>query len=253
MKNNTLPRSAQRSAVLDTLRGLTVINMILYHAIWDMVFLFGMDLQWYRGTGAYIWQQCICCTFILLSGFCSAMSRHPLRRGLTVFGIGAVVTLVTALFMPEDIVIFGVLTLIGSCMLLMIPLKGLLMRLPAVPALLVSLGLFLLTRGINARYLGFYGIEFLRLPPLFYQNYVTAYFGFPQSSFYSTDYFSLFPWFFLFLTGFFLHRLFGKIICGMKWEGIAPLNFIGRHALVIYVLHQPVIYGLCLLCSAVLP
>lgn len=42
------------------------------------------------------------------------------------FGCGWVVTLVTVLFMPEEQIWFGVLTLIGSCMLLMVPLEKLL-------------------------------------------------------------------------------------------------------------------------------
>ena len=40
------------------------------------------------------------------------------------FGCGWVVTLVTVLFMPEEQIWFGVLTLIGSCMLLMVPLEN---------------------------------------------------------------------------------------------------------------------------------
>ena len=60
---------------------------------------------------AYIWQQSICWTFILLSGFCIPFSRRLLRRGLEVFGAGALVMLVTNLVLPEDRVIFGVLTL----------------------------------------------------------------------------------------------------------------------------------------------
>ena len=46
------------------------------------------------------------------------------------FGCGWVVTLVTVLFMPEEQIWFGVLTLIGSCMLLMVPLEKLLRHVP---------------------------------------------------------------------------------------------------------------------------
>ena len=30
---------------LDTLRGLTLVSMIAYHACWDLVWMFGMDLS----------------------------------------------------------------------------------------------------------------------------------------------------------------------------------------------------------------
>ena len=111
----TFPTLRRRSGTLDSLRGLTLVSMMAYHACWDLVYLFHADWDWYRGTGAYIWQQSICWTFILLSGFCFSLGRRPLRRGLTVFGCGWVVTLVTVLFMPEEQIWFGVLTLIGSC------------------------------------------------------------------------------------------------------------------------------------------
>ena len=85
-------RPRRRIAALDALRGLTLLSMIAYHTCWDLVYLFRMDWDWYRGTGAYIWQQSICWTFILLSGFCWSMGRQPLRRGLTVFACGWIVT-----------------------------------------------------------------------------------------------------------------------------------------------------------------
>ena len=79
---------SKRLALPDCIRGLTLISMIAYHGIWNLVWLYGMDWQWYRGLPGYIWQQSICWTFLLLSGFCWSMGRQPLRRGLTVFGGG---------------------------------------------------------------------------------------------------------------------------------------------------------------------
>lgn len=40
---------AQRYALIDGIRGLAIVNMILYHAIWDLVYLYGFDWQWYLG------------------------------------------------------------------------------------------------------------------------------------------------------------------------------------------------------------
>ncbi len=240
-----------RYAALDTLRGWTVIQMILYHGTWDLVYIFGMPWDWYRSDAAYLWQQSICWTFILLSGFCAGMSQHPLKRGLMVFGLGAIVSLATALFMPENIVIFGVLTLIGTCMLLMIPLRPLLQKLPAGLGLVLFAALFFVTRNVNEGVLGFEDIRIAALPDGLYRNYLTAFLGFPQAGFYSTDYFSLLPWLFLFLTGFSLYGLLKTQLPKLTWKGIAPLNFIGRHALMIYAVHQPLLYGICWLCFAI--
>ena len=80
--------ASKRYYVLDGIRGLALINMIAYHACWDLVYMFGMDWKWYKSEAAYVWQQGICWTFIFLSGFCWSMGRHHIKRGFTVFAGG---------------------------------------------------------------------------------------------------------------------------------------------------------------------
>lgn len=109
---------AGRYALLDELRGLDLVSMMLYHACWDMMFLFGIWMDWYAGMPGRLWQQSICWVFILLSGFCVPLGHRTLKRGAQVFAAGALVTVVTLVFMPEDRVVFGVLTFLGSAMLL---------------------------------------------------------------------------------------------------------------------------------------
>ena len=115
-----------RLDLLDSIRGATLLSMAAYHTVWDLVYLFGVQWDWYKGGLGFLWQQSICWTFIFLSGFCWPLGRRPLKRGLTVLAGGAAVTLVTVLAMPESRVVFGVLTLLGSCALLLIPLEKLL-------------------------------------------------------------------------------------------------------------------------------
>ena len=95
-------QTAARYRLLDELRGLDLISMMLYHGMWDVVFLFGVAQKWYTGRPGFVWQQSICWVFILLSGFCLPLGHHPFRRGAVVFGAGALVTAVTLLFLPED-------------------------------------------------------------------------------------------------------------------------------------------------------
>ena len=242
---------AHRSGLLDSLRGWTVINMILFHALWDFYYLSDVKSGWLYGKTAFLWQQTICCTFIVLSGFCSAMGRQTLRRGLTVFLLGAGVTAVTVISMPNAAIWFGVLTMIGSGMILTGWAKPFLLKIPAKAGLCICLLLFVFTRGVNQGYIGILFWEWLELPGWLYRDYVTTYFGFPFRGFYSSDYFSLIPWLFLFWCGFYAYGIWGQKVLAVKWQGISVLNVIGRHALVIYVLHQPVVYGLMVLVEKV--
>lgn len=236
--------TSRRLSLLDEIRGLTLISMILYHFLWDLVYIAGFSIPWYHGTGAYIWQQSICRTFIFLSGFCWSLGRHPLKRGLTVWLSGGLVTLVTLVFLPENRVVFGVLTLIGSAMLLMIPVDRLLGRLKSFPGIVFLMGLsyFLFLLFLHGDPL---------LPRGLYRGWFSAWLGFPAADFYSTDYFPLLPWFFLFLTGYLFHRLCASRellrAAFLRKNHLPPAAFIGRHSLLIYLLHQPVLYGITML------
>lgn len=155
--------TSTRCALLDELRGLDLISMMLYHGMWDLVYLFGVRAPWYGSWQGELWQQSICWVFILLSGFC------------------------------------------------------------------LPLGHWLIT-----------------LPGFLYANYFTAYLGFYPFGFFSTDYFPLIPWLFLFWAGFYLHHLVERTaqsLRPLRRSVCPPLGWLGRNSLMLYLLHQPVIYG----------
>ena len=84
----------------------------------------------------------------------------------------------------------------------------------------------------------------LALPQALYASYTTAYLGFMPKGFFSTDYFPLLPWLFLFWAGYFLHHLVGRgRLAPLRRSVCPPLGWMGRHSLVLYLLHQPVILG----------
>lgn len=239
--------SRNRYQLLDTIRGIVLVSMIIYHASWNLVYIYGVKWEWYKSYGVYLWQQSICWTFILLSGFCFSLGKRHLKSGLMVFGGGVLVTLVTLIAMPQNRVVFGVLTCIGSCILILTFTEKEWQRVPAEMGSILSFFLFLLTKNINSGYLGFADWKMIKVPYEWYANYVTAYLGFPQRGFYSTDYFSLLPWFFLFVTGFYLYGIFEKqgwLKKNFMLAGIPAFSFLGKHSLIIYLLHQPLIYGL---------
>ena len=263
----------KRYQILDKIRGITLVSMILYHAVWDLVYMFGFDWNWYRSDLAYLWQQSICWCFILLSGFCFSMGKRKWRRGLVVFGSGTLITIITHLVMPAQKVRFGVLTMLGVSMLLMALLEKIMALIftdkkwslsEKCVGLGISAVLFLITRDINFHHLGFEGIRLCRLSDVLYRgNDFMTFLGFTGSGFYSTDYFSLMPWFFLFASGYYFYHVAKernwlyklseeKKNTGIEWKVSTNkndriftrfLSWMGRHSLVIYMLHQPVIYS----------
>ena len=168
--------TSTRCALLDELRGLDLISMMLYHGMWDLVYLFGVRAPWYGSWQGELWQQSICWVFILLSGFCLPLGRHPVKRGAVVFGCGALVTAVTLIFMPADVVWFGVLTLLGSAMIITGLLEKWMEKVPPVVGLAGSMFLFYFTRYAADGYLQL-GHWLITLPGFLYANYFTAYLG----------------------------------------------------------------------------
>ena len=232
--------------------------MVLYHAMYDVVAILGRPVSWYWEWPGYLWQQSICWTFILLSGFCWGLSRRPLRHALIVSGGGLLVTAVTFFAMPSELILCGVLTLLGLCGLVLCGLHKLLERLsihiPPLFGLLCSLLLFFLLRDLPHGFLGFEELTLCALPDSLYQFPPAAILGFPAPGFASSDYFPLLPWFFLYLSGHFLQRLLlprpgvQNFLLGPQGKRkkalLAPFAFVGRHSLLIYLLHQPILLGL---------
>lgn len=232
---NTVSR--KRFAILDTYRGFVLINMIAFHFLYDVFMVFGVDRHWYFQPTNRIWQQYICWSFILLSGWVWPYGeKKALKRGLLLNAFGLLITAITAIFMPSEIVIFGVLNFIGCAILLMIPLQHLLKKIHPVPGLVLFFALFILFYHCSSWDMG---MESILLIPL----------GFPTGDFYSSDYFPLLPWLFLYITGYYLGRVCENKkgflrICDVK---IPVLDIIGRKSVWIYLIHQPLCYGICLL------
>ncbi len=233
--------SKKRLYLIDSLRGFSVLSMICYHALYDIVAIYGADVGWYFDTPGYIWQQSICWSFILISGACWGMGRSPLKRGMIVSLCGLVITAVTYFFMPSQLIIMGILSFIGLAMLLMIPLSKIAKERYGL-WFAASVLLFLLTRNINRGYLGFESAVLTALPGELYRLPLGYVVGLPAPGFYSSDYFSLMPWFFLFAAGNFGWQLIKNKAekTELLYKDIPLLGAIGRKSLPVYMLHQPV-------------
>jgi uncharacterized membrane protein len=235
-----------RYRLLDILRAFAIITMAVYHTLWDLVNIFEVNIPWFYSDTAFIMQQCIRWAFILISGFCWSLGGKIFRRGLTVLGGAFVIWIATRLFLPESLIVHGVLTLIGVAMLLTIPLKKVFSKIPPLIGFFACLLIFIFTYDVELGKLGFGSLFSLNLPLWLYKNNFTALFGFAPITFYSTDYVPILPWIFSYWMGFFLFKLFEKRdwLKYLSKPKIPPLEWLGRHSLIIYMIHQPIIYGL---------
>ena len=238
----------RRYHTIDAIRAAAVISMVLYHLYYDIFCLFGGHPEYCFLTPIYLWERSICITFIVISGVSLNFSRHGYRRGLIVAGCAMAVTLVTYVMFPEEAIWFGVLHLLSVSMLLTTAIRPLLDKLKPIVGMIVFFVLFMLCYGIPNGHIGLFSYPLIRLPAALYQYKWLSVVGFLSGDYYSMDYFPILPWVFLFLFGYFLWRFIKeKGLDRYFCKKIPVLDFIGRHSLLIYMLHQPILYGICYL------
>lgn len=229
----------------DTIRGILVLEMVVYHLLFDLYYLFDADIPWFAGQGMRLFQLSILGGFVLLSGFCFPMGKRKIFRAVQVFVCGLIITLVTVLVMPSQKILFGVLSCLGICMLIMTAIEKPLSKLNPLFGFLLFALLGLLTYGVRLGYIGIYTHPLFELPEAWYQTSFLFPLGLKNASFRSSDYVPLLPWFFVFVSGFYLNRIINKskAACKALLYGFKPLSYVGRYSLWIYMAHQPVIYG----------
>lgn len=234
---------------LDALRGICILGMMVVHFVFDLNEFAGLGLTmpgWFNFCQRYGH-----ILFILISGICAALASRSFRRGVIVFCAGLLVTGVT-LFMVCVLkfnrslsIFFGILHLLGICMMLFPLFK----KLP-VWALAV-LGVGFVALGVWLAALEPVAVSFPSA-----QGLLLGAIGIRPAGFYSGDYFPIFPNLGWFLLGAVLGRTAYR-----RRESLLPkvnadffllrfFRFCGRHSLWIYLLHQPVLAGLTMLLAA---
>ena len=81
-------RPKVRLELIDALRGFTLLNMLIFHLLYDLTARFGVPMDWFWQTPGRLWQKLIAGSFIFLSGFSIRFSRSSLRKGLMLLGCG---------------------------------------------------------------------------------------------------------------------------------------------------------------------
>lgn len=246
---NTRTKKIKRIHMLDEIRGFAVFCMIFYHAFYTIAVFF--ECQWGRDLLKFFSpaEPYFAGLFILISGISSCLSHSNMERGGKLLLISMLVTAVTFFFDRSSIIVFGILHFLAICMILFGALKNIIEKIPMIIVLILNVVLFVLTIHVPQGMFGVSGLFEITIPAGYYSsNYMFA-FGLPSASFASADYFPLIPWMFVFFAGTALGRLAatGKFPVGMYKSRIPFFSVLGRNALFLYVLHQPVIFAICYL------
>lgn len=243
-----LLKENKRYYLLDSLRGISIISMIAFHLCYDLFMIYGINTSWYFYPITAVWERSICVVFILVSGMCLNFSGNGIKRGILLNLAGFAVTCVTVIAEPNQAVWFGVLNLIGCSMMIVSVLSDNLKKIRPLSGALISFLLYAVSYDVPKVYVGLFGLDIVRLPDFLYSCKYLAFLGFPSSDFFSTDFFPLIPWIFLFAAGFFLWNFIVEKNLTKYFELKIPvLDKIGRYSLWIYLAHQPIIMGILML------
>ena len=136
-----MAKRSGRIYFLDELRALALIGMIIYHAAYDLYAIFGLDFDFYS-PGWDTLQMAVCCTFIVIAGISSRLTKNALKHGMVVFGSGMLMTLCTYFFMPSQVIWFGVLHFLGISMMLYYLIRKSVNKAPALIGAMFSMAAY---------------------------------------------------------------------------------------------------------------
>ena len=203
--------------------------MIAYHFCFDLRYFgaarwdFEHDMRWLAARST------ILSSFLLIAGVSAVLANarpsplsHWLRHVATIAGAALLVTAGSYVLFPQSFIWFGVLHAIALSLLLAKPLLARPWVAAITGVVVIVAGLVYANPAFDNRVLGFIG--FMTHKPM------------------TEDYVPLFPWFGVLLIGVAL----GHALARTRFAALAPLgrlpgflSFLGRHSLVVYLVHQP--------------
>lgn len=224
----------ERLLLIDVLRGIAILSMIVFHFCFDLAYFRLADFNFYQDSSWLNARTVILSSFLLLVGVSLVLATRDgidlqryLRRLAAIVAAALLVSAGTWWLFAERFVFFGVLHFIALASVL-----GLLfVRRPRF-SLLTGIVLIVFGNGWQSPWFDATGWRWIGLmthkPP-------------------TEDYVPLLPWFGVVLVGIFagpaLQRLARRL---QPQRALPPLGWLaaaGRHSLLIYLLHQPLLMG----------
>ena len=210
-----------RYLFIDALRGFTVILMIIFHFSFDLENFQFIHIDILRSPFWYLFPRIIVFLFLFAVGMSLTLVHGQKilwpsfwKRFIKISFFALIISLVTYKLFPDNWIYFGTLHAIAVISLLSLPL----LKWPKI-ALVIALLLFL---------------------PSICLNYNLPWFELNISSW---DYIAPFPWVGASYLGIFaVHKHLHQVKLPEN-KIIRSLNYLGRHSLIIYLIHQPLLFG----------
>ena len=225
-----------RIDLLDAVRGIAVLGMVAFHLDWDLAYFGYVQTPPMASSAWSAFGQIVATAFLMLSGVGLVLARgrglpHALGRIARIAGCAAAITAMTAWLFPQEVVSFGILHCIAATNLIALPLLRTRVAWVMAVAAAALLAPVLLTTGLTEG------------SPWWWLGISTAV---PRT----LDYRPLLPWLGFTLLGVVtgrnlplnsIHRLTRPWMASPLWRA---LGLVGRHSLLTYLMHQPVLFGL---------
>lgn len=244
-------QNKKRICFFDELRGLAVFCMVFYHAFYILGSFFELKAANALFDFFMPVQPFFAGIFIFVCGISCTLSKNNFKRGTILLGIALGFSLVTSVVMPamgfvDCEIRFGILHFLSVCILICALLSKCLKKISPFAGLLLCAVLYAFTSEISGGRLAYGELISFVLPEKLYETNLLMPLGIYSDSFYSADYFPLFPDIFIFLSGFFCGTYFSKKgYPNWCFEKKFPfLGVLGRKALIIYIVHMPLIYAI---------
>ncbi len=221
---------SKRYLEVDAIRGFALLLMVAFHFCYDLNHFGYIDIDIRHGLDWRYFRYVILTFFLVTVGISLVLAnqnkiyiKHVLLRASKLLGASVLITLTTLFTNPNMWIYFGVIHFI-----LVASLVGLLfIRLPKL-SLLLGLSIIVL-----------YNLDFIHMHWLY--TLLQSPLHLPR---HTEDLVQFIPWFAAVLIGIYIgtNHLYDWGLQASR--GVNVLVFLGRHALVIYLVHQPILFGI---------
>jgi uncharacterized membrane protein len=227
-----------RIDAVDVARGVALAAMAAYHFAWDLSF-FRLIVTDVGSDPAWKWfARAIAGSFLFLAGVSLVLAhgegirrRAFAKRLAQIAAAAAAITLVTYVAFPQSYIFFGILHCIALSSLLALPF----LRAPW-PLVLIGAGIVLAAPHM--------------VDHAIFERPILAFLGLGDRVPVTNDYVPIFPWFGAVLAGVGVARAALPVLRGplALWSAAGRpsrgLRWAGRHSLVVYLVHQPILLAL---------